>query len=65
MCQPFSSKAVATAPRSPSGVAPDRGAGAVLPARCSCAGRQPNSRATVRWAPAQIRLPGAYELQYV
>lgn len=35
MCQPFSFKAVVTAPRSLSGVAGDRGWGAVLPARAA------------------------------
>lgn len=39
MCQPFSCKAVVPTPRSLSGVVGDRGAGAVLPAPCSCAGR--------------------------
>lgn len=44
MCQPFSFKAVVTAPRSPCGVAGNRSAGAVLPTWCSCTGRPPNSR---------------------
>ncbi|XP_070332804.1 mitogen-activated protein kinase kinase kinase 1 isoform X2 [Odocoileus virginianus] len=51
MCQPFSCKAVVPTPRSLSGVVGDRGAGAVLPAPCSCAGRRGIPRDPVRCAP--------------
>ncbi|XP_006055680.2 mitogen-activated protein kinase kinase kinase 1 isoform X3 [Bubalus bubalis] len=51
MCQPFSCKAVVPTPRSLSGVVGDRGAGAVLPAPCSCAGRRGIPGDPVRCAP--------------